>query len=82
MTAYAIHFYVVLRRSIFSDFDKGSVLALSRILANATEHAQVKQTFVSLFRRLLGKQIIRSNRATNLDVQTLVCKNLFTFTSL
>jgi len=80
MTAYAILCYVILSSSVFSDFDKA--LARSRIFANTTEHALVKQTFVSLFRRLLWKQIIRSNRATSLEVQTLVCKNLFIFSSL
>jgi len=79
MTAYGIHCYVILRSSIFCDFGNGSLFARSRILANTTEHALVKQIFVSLFRRLLWKQIIRSNRATSLEVQPLVCKNLFIF---
>ena len=81
MTAYAIHCYVILRSSTFSDFDIESVLARSRILANTTGHALVKHTFVSLFRQLLWKQIIRSNRTTSLEVQTLMCKNLLNFSS-
>jgi hypothetical protein len=82
MIAYAIRCYVILRSSIFSDFDIRNLFARSRILANRTEHALVKHTFVRLFRRLLWKQIIPSNRATSFEVQTLVCKSLFIFSSL
>jgi len=47
MIAYAIHCYMILRNSIFSAFDIGRVLARSRILANTTEHALVKKSFVN-----------------------------------
>jgi hypothetical protein len=79
MTAYAIHCYVILRSSIFSDFYKGSVLARSRILANAREHGLVKQNFVSLLKRLFWKQTIRSNRAKILKFKHWCVKNLFIF---
>jgi len=47
MRVYAIHCYMILRSSVFSAFDIRRLLARSRILANTTEHALVKQNFVN-----------------------------------